>query len=49
MKYFIKGYCVKSCKRAHRLFKDEEKSFDDFILKCRSSDFSQGAEETEKT
>jgi hypothetical protein len=45
MKYFIKGHCTKSCNRAHRLSKEDEKSFDELVAKCCSSDFQQRAEE----
>jgi len=48
MKFFIKGFCTKNCNRANRLSKEEEKSFDNFIQKCRSSDFPKGAEEPAK-
>jgi hypothetical protein len=46
MKFFIKGFCHKACNRVHKLSADEEKQFDEFISKCQSSDFQQGAEES---
>ncbi len=45
MKFFLKGFCNKSCSRAHKLSTEEEAEFEDFINKCRSSDFHQGAED----
>ncbi len=47
MKFFVKGFCNKSCNRAHKLSNEEEAEFEDFINKCRSSDFHQGAEESQ--
>ena len=49
MKFFIKGFCNKSCNRAHKLSNEEEAEFEDFINKCRSSDFHQGAEESQNS
>ncbi len=35
IKLFIRGICDKNCTRAHKLSKEEEKAFDDFINRCR--------------
>ncbi len=43
MKFFLRGFCDKSCNRAHKLSKSEEKAFDNFVNNCRKKDFPQGA------
>jgi hypothetical protein len=43
MKFFIKGFCTKTCNRAHKLTTKEEKEFEEFLKKCHLSDFQQGA------
>jgi hypothetical protein len=35
MKYFIRGFCDKSCPRVHKLTAADEKIFGDFVLACR--------------
>jgi hypothetical protein len=35
MKFFLRGFCDKSCTRAHKLTKDDEAEFDRFISRCR--------------
>jgi hypothetical protein len=35
MKFFIRGFCDKSCMRVHKLTPDDEAAFDQFILHCR--------------
>jgi hypothetical protein len=35
MKFFIRGFCDKSCTRVHKLIQEDEKKFDKFILQCR--------------
>jgi hypothetical protein len=47
MKYFIKGFCNKGCNRIHKLTQEEETEFEAFLSKCRSSDFHQGAEDSQ--
>jgi len=42
MKFFVKGFCTKTCNRAHKLTTKEEKEFEEFSKKCRLSDFQQG-------
>jgi hypothetical protein len=43
MRFFLRGFCDKSCTRAHKLSKAEEKAFDKFVSQCRKGDFQQGA------
>jgi hypothetical protein len=45
MKFFIRGFCDKTCLRAHKLTKQEEKDFAAFVSHCRNKDFQQGTEE----
>jgi hypothetical protein len=47
MKFFLKGFCNKGCNRVHKLTTEEEAAFEEFINKCRSSDFRQGAEDSQ--
>jgi hypothetical protein len=35
MKFFIRGFCDKSCSRVHKLNQEEEKEFDKFVFQCR--------------
>ncbi len=35
MKFFLRGFCEKSCTRAHKLSKEDEGEFDDFVNRCR--------------
>jgi hypothetical protein len=35
MKFFIRGFCDKSCTRAHKLNQEDEKHFEKFIFHCR--------------
>jgi hypothetical protein len=46
MKFFLKGFCHRACNRVHKLSAEEEKEYDEFVIKCRSSDFQQEAEES---
>jgi hypothetical protein len=35
IKFFIRGFCDKSCTRAHKLNQEDEKTFEKFIFQCR--------------
>jgi hypothetical protein len=35
MKLFLRGFCDKSCNRAHKFTKEEESQFDSFVTRCR--------------
>ncbi len=35
MKYFLRGFCDKSCTRVHKLTPDDEKAFGHFVCSCR--------------
>jgi hypothetical protein len=41
MKYFLHGFCDKSCTRAHTLSKEDEEEFDKFINCCREGGVSK--------
>ncbi len=43
MKFFIRGFCDKSCNRTHEISQDKEKEFESFLNNCRRKDFQQGA------
>jgi hypothetical protein len=34
MKFFLRGFCEKSCTRAHKLFQEDEQAFDKFVSSC---------------
>jgi hypothetical protein len=35
MKFFIRGFCDKSCSRVHKLNQEDEKKIEKFVLQCR--------------
>jgi hypothetical protein len=41
MKLFLRGFCDKSCQRAHKLSKEEENEFDSFVAHCREGGASK--------